>query len=246
MTAYDLINSGLRLVGVISGEEAASTSDANQSLMVLNDMIDAWNAERNAIYTTRIDDFPFVNAKQVYTLGTGGDFNIPRPARIDGMSSILLNDPSNPVEVPMSMYTVDQWQNQVPVKVVNGSFPLICYDGGEFPLRKLTFWPIPTGQPTSCRIYGWQALAAQTLASQVTFPPGYSEALRYNLAVRLAAEFSVPAANYASATVATLAIQGLARIKSMNAPDLNLQSDLLPSPAGYNWVADMFGLPWGA
>jgi hypothetical protein len=242
MTSYDLINSALRLVGVISGEEAASISDANQSLMVLNDMIDAWNAERNAIYTTRIDDFPFVNGKQVYTLGTGGDFDIPRPARIDGMSSIQLNNPSNPVEIPMSMYTVDQWQNQVPVKQVTGSFPLICYDGGEFPLRNLTFWPIPTEQPTSCRIYGWSALAAQTLVSKISYPPGYSEALRYNLAARLAAEFAVPAGSYASGIVATLAIQGLGRIKTMNAPELLLRSDLVADPAGWDYKADLFGI----
>jgi hypothetical protein len=125
----------------------------------------------------------------------------------------------------------------VPVKVVDGSFPLICYDDGGFPLRNLSFWPIPT-QQNSVRIYSWQALPAQTLLAQVSFPPGYAEAIRYNLAARLGAEFNAPA----SAVVVQLAIQGLARIKTMNAPDLELQSDLVPSPAGYNYRADMFGL----
>ncbi len=82
-TAFDLITSALRLTGVYASDEEPSFGDANQSLTVLNDMIDAWNADRLAIYTTRIDDFPFVNSQQAYTIGTGGDFNIPRPARID-------------------------------------------------------------------------------------------------------------------------------------------------------------------
>ena len=240
MTAYDLINSALRLDGVIAGEEVANFNDANLGLMVLNDMIDAWNAERQAIYTTRIDDFPFVGGQQVYTIGTGGDFDIPRPARIDSMSAILLNTPSNPVEVPISIYSIDDWQTQVPVKVVAGSFPQICYDDGAFPLRSLNFWPIPQGQPCSARIYSWQGLGAQTLTSQIAFPPGYSEAMRYNLAVRLGAEFAAPA----SAVVAQLAILGLARIKSMNAPDLGLRSDLVGNPVGYNWSADLFGNPY--
>lgn len=242
MTAFDLITSGLNLVGVLSGDEQPNFNDANRGLMVLNDMIDAWNADRLAIFTTRIDDFPLVLSQQAYTLGTGGNFNMPRPARIDAMSAILLDNPANPVEVPMDMYSVDDWQTQVPVKVVTGSFPQICYDDGGFPLRTLNFWPIPTGQPCSARIYSWQGLGAQTLQSQVSFPPGYSEALRYNLAARLAAEFAVPSDKYASGIVATLAIQGLARIKTMNAPDLGLRSDLVPNPAGWNYRADMFGL----
>lgn len=244
-TAMDVITSSLRLVAVLANDETPSFGDASQSLQVFNDMIDAWNAERNAIFTTRTDDFPYVLNKQSYTLGAGGDFNIPRPARIDGVSTILLNpDPSNPVEVPLDMYTVDQWQNDVPVKTVTGSFPLIVYDSGDFPLRTLNFWPIPSQQQNNVRIYSWQALAAQSLASQVSFPPGYAEALRYNLAARLAAEFAVDPSKYAAATVATLAIQGLARIKTMNAPDLSLQSDLVPSPAGYNYRADLFGIGW--
>lgn len=242
--AFGVITSALRLVAVLANGELPSDDDANQSLIVFNDMIDGWNAERNAIFTTRSDDFPFVLGKQSYTLGAGGDFNIPRPARIDGMSSILLTDPSNPVEVPMDMYTVDEWQTQVPVKIVNGDFPQLCYDDGGFPLRTLNFWPIPINQPNAVRIYSWQALGAQTLLAQVSFPPGYAEAFRYNLAARLAAEFGVDPSKYAAATVATLAIQGLARIKTMNAPEVSLRSDLIPFPAGYNYRADLFGIGW--
>lgn len=235
--AFEVISSALRLVGVLAAEEDPSIVEANQSLMVFNDMIDAWNADRLAIFTTRSDDFPFVLGQQAYTLGTGGDFNIPRPARIDGMSSILLYSPSNPVEIPLVMWTVEDWQNNVPVKQVAGSFPLGCYDDGGFPLRTLNFWPIPTSQ-NSVRIYSWQALAAQTLTSQVSFPPGYAEAFRYNLAVRLGAEFDAQA----SPTVIALAVQGLARVKTMNAPELELRSDLIPFPAGYNYKADLFGI----
>jgi hypothetical protein len=239
MTAFDLITSALRLINVMASGEETPLAMANESLAVLNDMIDGWNAERQAIFTTRSDDFPYVLGKQSYTLGTGGDFNIPRPARIDAMSTILLNNPANPVEVPMAMYSVEDWQTQVPVKVVNGSIPLICYDDGGFPLRTLNFWPIPTEQPNAVRIYSWQALTQPAvLDSVIAFPPGYAEAFRYNLAVRLSAEF----ASTLSPTVATIAIASLARIKTMNAPDLSLRSDLVPDPSGWNYKADLFGI----
>lgn len=243
-TAADVVTSGLKLIGVLANGELPSFDDANQALQVFNDMIDSWNAERNAIYTTQSNDFLYVLNQQSYTLGTGGDFDIPRPARIDGMSTILLQAPANPVEIPLSMYSVDDWQNDVPVKKVTGNFPLIVYDTGDFPLRILNFWPIPTEQINAVRIYSWQALAAQTLTAQVAFPPGYAEAIKYNLAIRLAAEFAVPPDKYSATTVASMAILSLARIKTMNAPSLELQSDLLLSPAGYNYKADLFGIGW--
>ena len=244
MTAADLISSALRLTGMLAAGEQMAPEDAQAGLMVFQDMVDAWNADRLAIFTTQSTDFPFVLNQQVYTLGPGGDFPMtPRPAQIDGMSSILLSDPSNPVEVPIAMYTVDQWQTQVPVKNVSGNFPLICYDSGDYPLRKLNFWPIPTQQPTSCRIYSWQALSSPAaFNTTIAFPPGYSEAFRYNLAIRLQPEFD--ATRPVNPEVKERAALSLATLKTMNAPDLLLRSDLVPDPSGYNYKADMFGIPW--
>lgn len=237
-TAFDIITSAYRLVGTLADGEQPPFDVANIGLGVFNDMIDSWNADRLAIYTTRSDDFPFVISQQSYTLGAGGNFNIARPARIDGMSSILLYNPTNPVEVPITMVSVEDWQNNFPVKNVSGSFPLFCYDTGDFPLRTLNFWPYPSQGPCSARIYSWQALPAQTLSANVSFPPGYAEAIRYNLAVRLCAEMNAPLRQ----DVAALAIKTFATIKTMNAPDLTLQSDIVAQDGQANYRQDMFGL----
>lgn len=240
-TANDLITRSLRLLGVIAAGEAPAFDEAGDGLKTLNEMIDGWNADRLAIFTTGSQDFPFVLGKQSYTLGSGGDFDMTRPARIDSMSAILLTDPSNPVEVPIDMYTVDQWQTQVPVKKVDSSFPQICYDDGGFPLRVLNFWPIPTLQPNAARIYSWQPLIlCSSLQAQIILPPGYAEAFRHNLAVRFAPEYAVPV----PASVATIAAESLARLKTMNAPDLTLRSDLVANPAGWNYKADLFNIPY--
>lgn len=239
-TAADILSSALRLIGVLAAGEQMAPDDSKDALMVFQQMVDSWNADRLAIFTTRSDDFPFVLGKQAYTLGTEGDFDMPRPARIDAMSAILLNNPDNPVEVPMDLWTVEDWQTKLPVKNVSSSFPQLCYDDGGFPLRTLNFWPIPN-QANSIRIYSWQALSAPAAYNTtIAFPPGYAEAFRYNLAVRLAAEYG----RDVKAAVATIATESLARVKTMNAPELELRSDLLPGPGGYNWKADMFGIPY--
>src|ERR1039458_5752289 len=115
----------MRLIGVIASGETPSAPEANDALMVFNQMLDAWNAERLAIFTTASNDFPLVIGQQAYTLGDTGNFNIQRPARISGMSCILLNNPTNPLEFPITMYTVADWQEKLPVKDVNSSFPLV-------------------------------------------------------------------------------------------------------------------------
>jgi len=53
----------------------------------------------------------------------------------------------------------------------------------------LYFWPVPT-QANPVILYLWTVLQLfPDLASKFFFPPAYAEMLRYNLAVRLAAEF---------------------------------------------------------
>lgn len=240
ITALDLLTSSLRLINVVASGEPVPIDMANDSLMVLNQMLDAWNADRLSIFTTRADDYALISGKQSYTLGIGGDWNTNRPPVIDSMSVILLNNPANPIEIPIPLLTVQQWQTQYPVKSVNSTFPLACYDDGGFPLRTLSFWGIPQ-EADSIRIYSWQPLGiAGSLQSSVSFPPGYAEAIRYNLAIRLSAEFSAQV----SPAVAQIATESLGRIKSANAPDLSLRSDLAPDAAGYRYRADMFGLPY--
>jgi len=238
--AIKVIGSALRLIGVQAAGEPVDIEAANDGLESLQQMIDAWNADGLAIFTTTSSDYALIPGKQTYTLGPGGDFDTNRPAAINSMSVILINTPAVPIEIPLIMYSVDDWQTKVPVKNVPGSFPQICYDTGDFPLRELNMWPIPT-QANNLRIYGWAGLGIPlTLQSGLAFPPGYAEAFRFNLALRLAPEYKDAAV---SPIVAAIAVESLARLKVMNAPDLELTSDLVPGDGGYNYRATMFGLP---
>ena len=240
-TVLEMITGAMRLINVVATGEFPSSDESNDALAAFQQMVDSWNADSLSIYTTGASDYSLTLGKQAYTLGPGGDFDTSRPPKIIGMSAILLTNPANPVEVPIDLYTIAEWQTKIPVKNVPGSFPQVCYDDGNMPLRTLSFWPIPAFQPSNVRIYSWQALVwPATLQTILNFPPGYARAFRYNLAVELAPEFGaqVPPA------VAKVATESLAMIKTMNAPEQLLVSDLQPSPGGYNYKADMFGIPY--
>src|SRR5450631_1884372 len=110
MTAQDLISSACRLIGVLSSGETLPNDIASDSLMVLNGMMDSWSADRLTIFTIGILTFPLVPGQQVYTYGTGGNFNSPRPAQIYRASIVSLNNPNQPLELEINMYSTKQWQ----------------------------------------------------------------------------------------------------------------------------------------
>src|SRR5215813_9162525 len=188
MTAIDLITSALRLIGVTASGEQPTGEEASDALVILNQMIDSWNEERLNVLTITISNFSLTTGTQVYTLGTGVTFNATRPAAIYRISIISLANPAQPLELPMEMLTDAQWR-EIPVKNITSALPLKVYDDGSFPLRNLSYWPIPT-IAVQTAIYGWTALTQfASQSTDLTFPPGYLKALRYNLAVDLAPEF---------------------------------------------------------
>lgn len=242
-SGLDLIKGALRTLNVYASGEEPSADEAQDSLVIANQMLDAFNGEGLMIFTTTIKDFPLNSNQQIYTLGAGGNFNMPRPATIDRASIVLLANPLQPLEYTIPIYTTQDWQEKVPIKNVPGNLPLLVYDDGNFPLRSLTFWPVASDS-TLFRLYAWQALTQfDDLQTVVSYPPGYLEMLRYNLAVRLAPEFQA----VISPEVAMLAQTSLARVKSNNADnasdDVQLHSDLGSSNTSSRMRSELFNIP---
>lgn len=240
MNAQDLIASSMRLIGALASGETPTGAEASDALLVLNQMLDSWNAERLMIFTISIAEYPLVVGQQTYTLGTGGNFNAARPAKIERMSIVSLMNPAQPLELPMQYFTTKDWQEQIPVKLINSTLPLVVYDDGAFPLRNLNFWPIPTIN-VNTRIYSWTALSSfANLTTDLTFPPGYLEALRYNLAARLMAEMPGDFNQITGALVPKLAMDALARIRDMNTVEIQLRCDeaLIGTGGRYDYRSD--------
>lgn len=240
MNGLDLISSSMRVIGALASGEAPTSAEATDALAVLNDMMNSWTADRLMVFTITINEFTLIAGQQVYTMGLGGDFNVVRPARIDRVSIVSLSNPAQPLELPISYYTDWDWQ-LTPVKVIQSSLPQAVYDDGAFPLRNISYWPIPS-IAANTRIYGWTALNQfPDLVTDLTFPPGYAEALRYNLAMRLIAEMPGNYNPLMAQVAGGLAVDSLARVKSMNMPLVKAFCDdaLLNRGGRYNYISDM-------
>lgn len=236
--ALDIINSALRLIQTIGGGESCNATEAQDYLSVLNQMLDTWNAESLSIYGQNISTFPLVPAQQVYTLGEGGNFALtPRPERIT-----LVSVQSTAIgELPIQ-YTTDEgeWQ-AVQIKTLTSPLPQFVYDDGGYPLRRLSFYPIPSAALNTI-IYSWSALAAFVdLVTPYSFPPAYIRAIRFNLALDLAAENGV---DPVPAIVVDTARRSKRALQNMNTPSLAMKSDeaLVGNDVGtYNWLTDNAG-----
>lgn len=224
-TALDIIKSAMRLIGAIDPGEEPEGPEAQDALEILNQMVDSWNIERLMIYGLEMNEFPLVVGQQTYTLGTNGDFDMPRPTRIEAMGLVNINsNPAMPMEIPMYMLSLDDWE-QIPVKSIASTYPLYVYDDGSIPFRNLNFWIVPT-IVSNVRIYSWVNLSQFTdLTTPLDFPPGYIKAIRYCLAVDLAPEWGLPVPD----AVAAQAILERAKIKSFNIEPsvLELSDDLI-------------------
>ena len=235
MYGIDIISSALRLLNVIAVGETPTDDQAETGMAVFNDMLAAWGLERLMVFNIQRLVLTPSTLKQTYSLGLGGDFNIVRPNRIERVGVISLNNPVQPLELPME-YTIDSsvW-SEVPVKAISSTLPQIMYDDVAFPQRNLSVWPIPT-VGIQFAFYVWSQLTKMTDTQlDLEFPPGYNEAIRYNLAVRLAPEFNAEL----RPDVAGLAASAIAKIKSNNIviPEAHCDPALVArGRKAFNWI----------
>jgi hypothetical protein len=243
-TGAELIASALRLIGTMASGDTLDGQEANDALAVLNQMIEEWSAQKLLIFTNSPKTFALQAGKQAYTMGqvagaTPADFDTPRPPFIERMTIQSLQNPASPLDLPLDMLTDEEWA-AIPVKNVASSLARQVWDDGGFPLRTLSFWPIPT-LIQNVTIYGWTALSSfSDLATPMSFPPGYLKAIRYNLAVDLAAEW--PGNPQSLPIVTAIARTSKAVLKSLNAPIVKqtCETSFSGQQGHYNWLTDGF------
>lgn len=223
MTARDVIATSLRLIGVLAPGENIAATEASDGLAALNRMLDSWSNERLNAHARLREVFDLVVGTAAYTMGTDGDFDSARPQRIEA-ASIMVSD----IEYPLTILTREEWQ-KIPDKTSQTEIPTKLYIEGTYPKETLTFWPVPS-VAYEVVTYSWKPLSTlAVLGTEVSFPPGYEDAIIQNLAIRLAPEYR----KAVSPVLGALALESKANIKRMNyRPDLLRVDSALISGAG--------------
>lgn len=240
-TAMNIIKIAMRKINALAASEDPEADEANDILGTLNGMIEAWAAERLMVFTVQRQVFIPSVLKQVYTVGPGGDFNIPRPPAIEALGVIILSNPVQPLELPMAKLNYDGWRG-IPVKNIQSTIPQKWWDDQQMPQRNISVWPIPSAQ-VQYAFYTWTALQIfQDLFTPYTFPPGYISAMIWNLAKKISSEF--PGFPQATQLVLQEALDTKARVMTMNdrevLPDMRCDDAVVgKGSVGYDWRTDL-------
>jgi hypothetical protein len=213
-SAGDQINRALRLLGVLAEGETPSAATSQDALMALNQMIESWNTERLAVFSTQDQVFlwPAGVGNQTRTLGPTGNFVGLRPILID--DATYFRDPGTNVSFGVKLINQQQY-NGIAVKTVTSTYPQVMFVNNTFPDVTMTIYPVPT------RELEWHFVSVQelsnpaTLATELYFPPGYLRAFAYNLAMEIAPEFGVEP----SPQVQRIAMTAKRNLKRINNPD---------------------------
>lgn len=227
--ALDILKRAMRLAGVYSIGEEPSADETASGLMALNGMIGTWANESLMIYAHTVDTVPLVTNTSLYTLGETGTVVTTRPMEALDMSYVVYQG----ISYPCPMMTIEQY-NSIPFKAQTAQFPWMLWYEDTFPNGNLTVYPTPADASTLKFASKKQLAGFSSLTDAVALPPGYFDALCFNMAVYWCPEFdgtNIPP------QVMQQAINTKRLIKRTNTDPLTMRlpAAVLPQNGWVNW-----------
>ena len=211
-TAGDLINGSLRLLGVLAEGETPSAETSQDALVAMNQMIQSWNTERLAVFSTQDQVVTWPPGQRFRTLGPTGDIVANRPVAID--DSTYFKDPATGISYGLKLINQQQY-NGIAVKTVTSTYPQVLWVNMTYPDIEMYVYPVPTKVLEFHVVSVDELTQPVNLATDLAFPPGYLRCFRYNLACELAPEFGTEP----SRQVQRIAMTSTRDLKRINNPD---------------------------
>lgn len=222
MTGRDLVAAALRKIGALASGETPDSQSATDGLSELNRMLSSWSNEELVVYqVTAETPLTLTPGDGSVTMGTAGDITT-RPIEIE---QAMIRDGSTDYalrKLSLSEYAA------ISDKTLQSDIPLAYYDNGGYPQRTLSLYPVPSAAKSLVLFTRRELTQIATLDTSISLPPGYEDALVYNLAFRLAPEYGkvLPDA------VMVVMSESKAQIKRANEKPTYLRVDDVPAGGG--------------
>lgn len=189
-TPSDIINLALKTANVIGVGQTPLAQDTNDCFNQLNMMMAQWQRRRYMVYNLVTVGLQATGAL-TYSVGTGGDFNITRPVKLESAFFRMNKNTPLPVDYPLEVLRAQEDYNRISIKNLN-AFPQYAYYNTGFPMGELYIWPVPNNQYEIFISVMVQLEAFQTINDQIVLPPEYLDALHWNLARRICVMYGLP------------------------------------------------------
>lgn len=129
-TAGDQINGALRLIGQLAEAETPTAAASQDALTALNQMIDSWNTERLAVFSTQDQVFSWPPNVLSRTLGPSGDFVGNRPILLDDSTYFI--DTASGISYGIKIINQQQYDG-IAVKTVTSTYPQVIWINMSYP-----------------------------------------------------------------------------------------------------------------
>lgn len=175
------------LIGAYGPGDELTPADMTFALRSANAMINRWTTLPLTWPVVDRESFTITANVSTYTIGPGGDLDTTRPLYLTG-AALLLNASSPPVEIPTALLTDDAYEALQIKTLTNIQWTNVYYNPTySDELGTIFLWPTPTTATNSLILYrGHQFEGFTMLTASHDLPPGYQDAITYQLALRLA------------------------------------------------------------
>lgn len=184
-TANQIIRQALMKLGIVGPGDPVKAADADDCLIALNTMLDAWRTESLYAYVTTRVTGTLPSNTESRTIGPAGNFVLdPRPVRIEDGSFYT----SGTIDYPMRGISEAEF-NSIGLKAVTSLGPDYFWYSPAATTGTIRFYPRSSASITVTLICQVQLSAFATLTTVYALPPGYERALVFSLAEEIAADY---------------------------------------------------------
>lgn len=215
IVALDLIKSAMRLFGGNGEGITPSSEEANDALLVLNDVVEALSVDGLMCYGIVNTVLATVAGQGQYTMGLTGQFNVERPDEILNAYCTF-----GGVDFPIDIIGQEDY-NLIGLKTQQQ--PIIerlCYIN-SYPLGTVLLWPVPQVVVPLVVQVNRNLSAVSTVNTILNLAPAYQKVYRYALGIELAAEYGAQVSD----DVRTIYTKTRADVMRLNRPKLTMKSD---------------------
>lgn len=229
-STQDIVKRALRLIGALASGEPLPADQLKDGLEALNDLVDSWNTEKLIIYVLARNSFALTAGTNPHEIGPGvgaPGLDAPRPNRIE-QGQAWLTGGQLLGEYELEVRTKEHWARDY-VSTTTG-IPCALWYEMTFPVAKI-WLDVKPDTVYSLILYLEQMLSQVFMdgtTTELSLPPGYKEALVFNLAIALAPEYG----KEPPAAVIIGANNAKANIKRLNQKPLYLEIDSALLPYG--------------
>jgi hypothetical protein len=219
IAVQDLINEALSHLGVYQGD-ALDASDLQSAFFTFVAMMDGWTAEPLTIFQKSVLTFETIANQQSYTLGVGAPYAWQVSALPSDYDAVTQGPAGSGLELPVVMVGELEWA-ALPLKGLSSSILAQMYRQTLATSHTLNFWPLPAAA-MPINLYVSQRIPTFTAVSNVVaLPPGYQEAITFELAAKCSAKFGARVPEWLPAAMQ----DAKSKIKAKNFPALDMRVD---------------------